>query len=134
VIAKLSKNRPKPFFLTQGGDSKIQRKAKKLNQFTEGIFYENHAYEIGRLAARDGAIDGDGMIHVFKKHDRVRFERCNASEFFVDEIEGFYGCSRASSTASSTSIAVCSRRTPRARREAIETPTPLRSRTASSPT
>lgn len=94
VIAKLSKNRPKPFFLTQGGDSKIQRKAKKLNMFTEGIFYENHAYEIGRMAARDGAIDGDGMIHVFKKHDRVRFERCNASEFFVDEIEGYYGCPR----------------------------------------
>jgi hypothetical protein len=91
VIAKLSKNKPKPWFLTQGGDYKIQRKAKKLNQFVEGIFYENDAYEIGPLAARDGAIDGDGMIHVFQKDGRVAFERCNASEFFVDEVEGFYG-------------------------------------------
>ncbi len=91
VQAKMAKNKPKPLFLTSGGDWKLQRRAKKLDKFTDGIFYENKAYELGLLCFRDGAVVGDGICHVFERHGRVAFERCLASEFFVDEVEAFYG-------------------------------------------
>ena len=90
-VAKLSKNKPKPYFLTSGGSYKTQRKAKKLNQFVEGIFYEQHAYEKRALALRDSAITGDGLIYVHERHGRVVFDRVMPSELWVDEIEAFYG-------------------------------------------
>lgn len=91
VQAKMAKNKPKPLFLTSGGDWKMQRRAKKLDKFVDGIFYENKAYELGIGCFRDGAIVGDGICHVFEQHGRVKFERVIASELYVDEVEAFYG-------------------------------------------
>ena len=47
LLLKMAKNRPKPLFLTSGGDYKLIRKAKKLTKFCDGIFYENEAYKLG---------------------------------------------------------------------------------------
>lgn len=91
VQAKMAKNKPKPLFLTSGGDWKLQRRAKKLDKFVDGIFYENQAYALGLSCFRDGAIVGDGIVHVFERHGRVTFERVLASELYVDEMEAFYG-------------------------------------------
>lgn len=91
VQAKMAKNKPKPLFLTSGGDWKMQRRAKKLDKFVDGIFYENKAYELGISCFRDGAIVGDGICHVFERHGRVTFERVLATELFVDQLEAFYG-------------------------------------------
>lgn len=94
VTAKVAKNRPKPLFLTSGGDYRVQRKAKRLNRFVEGIFYENNAYRLGPQVFRDGAVFGDGLIHVYAEGGRVRYERVLSSELWVDEVEGFYGAPR----------------------------------------
>lgn len=94
VCANIAENKPKPYFLTSGGDYRVQRKAKKLNQFVDGIFYENQAYDLGGLAFRDGCIGGDGALHVFAKHGRVAFERVMAAELYVDEVEAMYGTPR----------------------------------------
>ena len=91
ITAKIAKNKPKPLFLTSGGDYKAQRKAKKLNKFIEGIFYETDAYTLGVEAFKDACIFGDGVIHVFEEDKKVKFERVIPSEMYVDEIEGFYG-------------------------------------------
>lgn len=92
VTAKIGKNKPKPLFLTSGGDYKMQRKAKKLDQFVEGVFYENDAYKLGVSCFRDAAAAfGDGLVHVFEHHGRVKFEKVMASEMFVDWVEAFYG-------------------------------------------
>ncbi len=91
VQAKMAKNKPKPLFLTSGGDYKLQRRAKKLDKFVDGIFYENQAYALGLNCFRDGAIVGDGIVHVFERHGRVTFERVLASELYVDQVEAFYG-------------------------------------------
>lgn len=91
VTAKIGKNKPKPLFLTNGGDYKMQRRAKKLGKFIDGIFYENNAYHKGVDAFRDGGIWGDGIVHVYEEHDRVRYERVLSIELYVDEVEGFYG-------------------------------------------
>lgn len=91
LVAKMAKNKPKPLYLTSGGDYKIQKRAKKLDDFTDGIFYENKAYEIGPLALRDGCWAGDGIVHVYDHYGRVKFERVMASELYVDQVESFYG-------------------------------------------
>jgi hypothetical protein len=91
VVAKITRNRPRPLFLTSGGDYKKQREAKKLNAFLEGVFYENSTHELGTTVFRDAAVWGDGFIHVFAKGDRVCHERVMSSEIFVDDVEALYG-------------------------------------------
>lgn len=91
VTARIAETKPKPYFLTSGGDYKVQRKAKKLNQFVEGMFYEQKAYDLGPMVFRDGAIWGDGIVHVFEKNGRVAYERVLAHELYVDEVEAQYG-------------------------------------------
>lgn len=90
VTAKISKNKPKPMFLTSGGDYKLQRKAKKLEKFIDGVFYENKAHALGSIIFRDGAIVGDGFVHVFAKDGRIKYERVIASELYTDWVDAFY--------------------------------------------
>lgn len=94
VVAKVTRNRPKPLFLTSGGNYKKQREAKKLNTFLDGVFYENGTHEIGTTVFRDASVWGDGFIHVFAKGDRVCHERVMSSEIFVDDVESLYGVPR----------------------------------------
>lgn len=94
VHSKIGENKPRPYFLTSGGTYKQQRKAKKLNQFEEGNFYENRTYDIGGMAFRDGEIWGDGFIHVFARGGKIRHERVISSELWVDEEEAQYGFPR----------------------------------------
>lgn len=91
ITSKMCKNKPRPMFLTSGGDYKLQRKAKKLEKFVEGIFYENKIAKFSRTIFRDAAISGDGIAHVFIKNGRIKYERVLASELYVDWVDGFYG-------------------------------------------
>jgi len=91
IVSKMAKNKPKPLFLTSGGDYKLQRKAKKLDKFCDGIFYENNAYKMGPDAFRDGFVFGDGLIYVYDSYGRVTWERALVSELYVDANEAFYG-------------------------------------------
>lgn len=91
VTSKMAKNRPKPLFLTSGGNYRQQRKAKKLDRFMEGIFYENDVYKLSTQIFRDCGVFGDGIIHVFAENNRIKYERVIASEIYVDAVDGFYG-------------------------------------------
>lgn len=91
VQAKMTKNKPRPLFLTSGGNYKEQRRAKKLQKFVDGIFYENKAYRLGSTVFRDSAVFGSGFIHVFEDNKRVCFERVLSGELFVDDVEALYG-------------------------------------------
>jgi hypothetical protein len=92
VTAKIAKNKPKPLFLTDGGNYKLQRKAKKLNQFVDGVFFDNEVHNsLGPIAFRDCCVLGDGILHVFDYYGQVKIERVLASEILVDEIEAIYG-------------------------------------------
>src|SRR5271165_734612 len=94
VVAKMAKNKPKPLFLTSGGDYKLQRKAEKLTKFVDGIFYENKAYELGTQIFKDACIWGTGALHIFIQDDRLKFERQVITELQVDDMEAFYGFPR----------------------------------------
>lgn len=91
LVARMAKNKPRPLFLTSGGDYKLMRRAKKLDRWTEGIFYENDAYKLGPEILRDAEVWGDGIIHVFDHYGRVKWERVLESELYVDTVESIYG-------------------------------------------
>lgn len=91
LVAKIAKNKPKPLFLTSGGDYKMQRKAKKLDKFCEGLFYENEYYRLAAECFRDACVWDAGVIHVYNHYGRVAFERVIPLEIYVDEVEAFYG-------------------------------------------
>ena len=91
ITSKIAKSKPRPYFLTSGGDYKMQRKAKKLGKFVEGCFYENKMYAQGTEVFRDGCVWGTGAVHVYEYAGRVKAERVLSSELLVDEVEGFYG-------------------------------------------
>lgn len=94
VTAKIAKNKPKPYFLTSGGNWAQQRKAKKLNKFIEGIFYEQEAYKHATRIFKDSCIVGDGVMHVYRKDDKICYERVMARELFTDATDAYYGTPR----------------------------------------
>ncbi len=86
-----AKNKPKPYYLTSGGNFKQRRKAKKLNTLIEGVFYECKFYELLLQWDTDSSVFGDALCHVFARHKRVVMERVLPSELYVDEIESLNG-------------------------------------------
>ncbi len=91
LTARIIQNKPKPMFLTQAGDSKLQRKAKKLDSFCYGLFYENDLYKKGPKGFRDGCVFGEGFIHPYSEDGRVKYERVLPYELLVDYLESHYG-------------------------------------------
>lgn len=91
LTSNVCANKPKPMFLSSGGDSKIQRRAKKLDAFTAGIFSENKVYQKNPVWFRDAGVFGDGIKHVFAQDGRIKFERVFPYELLVDYLESHYG-------------------------------------------
>lgn len=89
--AKIGENKPRPYFLTSGGNYKQQRKAKRLNKYVEGVFYENKTYEKTPQMFRDCQIDGDGFIYVREHGGKIRHEPVSGLELWIDEEEAQYG-------------------------------------------
>ncbi len=94
IHSKIGEEKPRPYFLTSGGNYRQQRKAKKLNQYEEGNFYENNTYSLGGLCFRDAEIWGDGFMMVSVRNNKIRHERVLGSELWVDEMEAQYGAPR----------------------------------------
>lgn len=91
LVSKQAKNKPKPLFLTSGGDWNTMRKAKKLDKFVEGIFYENEMDKLRPMIRRDAYIFGDGLVQVFNHHGRVKFKRRLPHQLYVDWLEAATG-------------------------------------------
>lgn len=96
LVSRLTQSKPKPMFLTEGGDYSKRRLSKDLNKFTEGEFYQLKAYHRGEQVLRDSIILGDGLFKVFEDRTskRVAIERTLCTEVFVDEQDGMYGSPR----------------------------------------
>ena len=91
LISKVSRLRPRARFLTNAGNYREVAAAKKLGYFSQGIFEENKIYDIARSVLRDALCFGDGMLHVYSANKRVRMERVNPAEIFLDELECYGG-------------------------------------------
>lgn len=91
VTSKLVKNKPKPTFLTEGGDWSLQRKAQKLTQFVEGQFASVKFYEKRAKAIQGSAIFGTDAIKFYKKDGEICAEKIFINELIIDDAESIYG-------------------------------------------
>ena len=94
VISKMSKNKPKPNFLTDGGDWSLQQKAKKLTKFCEGIFSSTDYYKHALNAMKDACIFGTGAVKIFKDGGNIKAERVFIDELKIDDREAYYATPR----------------------------------------
>ena len=81
VVSKITKNKPKPTFLTDGADWELQQKAKKLTKFCEGVFYGAKVYQEATKAFIDACIFGTGAVKFFACDGEIKCERV-----LIDEI------------------------------------------------
>ena len=95
LTSKICKNRPKAMFVTSGGDWKLQKQAKALEKFVDGVFYENKFYtHVRKKNILDSIVFGDGMAKVFAKDGRPCIERVNPRRIYTDWIESLNGAPR----------------------------------------
>lgn len=85
--SKMAKNRPKAMFLTSQGDWDMQNKAEMLEKYVDGIFYANKAHQMGKSVMRDSLFSDAGCVKVFKCNDQIKYERVDADEITVDQVE-----------------------------------------------
>jgi len=91
VTAKIAKARPRPIFLTSGGDFSLKRKAKLLTKFVDGMFYQIDLYNLMQRVFLDSCVFGTGVLKLYVEDDEVKAERVFPSEVIVDEYEARYG-------------------------------------------
>lgn len=91
--SKVAKHRPLPVCQTSKGNYRDQKRARKMSQFIEGMFYHTKYYErFAPLQVRDAGVFGRGIVKVVRRGKaKVGLERVFPWEFFVDEWDGRYG-------------------------------------------
>ena len=90
--SKIAQHRPLPEVLTQQGDWKLQKRAKKQTQFLEGEFYRQKVFEKhGPNIVRDAEIFGRGAVKIWTDKKRIRTERTHVWELFYDQWDARYG-------------------------------------------
>ncbi len=94
LVSHIGEMKPRPYYLTSGGDYRQQRTAKKRTQFIDGVFYETKSYRKGSECFRDAAVWGDGFMYVYARGGKLHHERVIGAELWVDEVEGQYGTPR----------------------------------------
>lgn len=95
LTSQIAKDKITPTFITSGGRWGMQRKAENLSKFIDGCFYENKIQKKRVEAFRDGAVWGDGFVHVYRtEDDRVGVERVLPHELLIDEIEALVATPR----------------------------------------
>lgn len=91
AASKIAKSRPKPQFLTQGGDYSLREQAKKLTKYIEGVFYSCDYYTKASKIFIDGCVFGTGAMKFFKDNGQIKCERVLPEELKVDDNDAIYG-------------------------------------------
>lgn len=89
--SKITKNKPRPYFLTDGGDWTLKRRAQKLTQFVDGAFYHTDFYNKLSLATKHAFVLGTGALKFFIKDNDLCVENVFIDELIVDENDAIYG-------------------------------------------
>ncbi len=90
LVSRISQDRPRPVFLTDGGNYKERKLAEEANAFIQGEFFRVKAYEKGALQLRDACILGNGFLKVFPKDNKVQVERTLETELLTDFNDAYY--------------------------------------------
>ena len=94
VTSKVTKNKPRPMFLTDNGNFSEQRRAKKLTKFIEGQFQTTRMYEKSNVSFLDSCIFGTGPMKIFRVGTEIKVERVFPDEIVIDDHESIYGEAR----------------------------------------
>jgi hypothetical protein len=89
--SKITKNKPRPYFLTDGADFTLKRKAEKLTKFAEGQLYSTKTYELMPRIFKDSCIFGTGCMKIYVDNNEIKTERVFIDEIKIDENEAVYG-------------------------------------------
>jgi hypothetical protein len=92
AASKIATMKPRPFFLTNGGNYSQQRRAKKLTDFFEGMYDQIDLYEKKMQQFVDACIFGSGFIkyYIDDVDKCIKAERVLSDEVMVDDTEGLY--------------------------------------------
>lgn len=93
LVNKISKNSPRPSFLTEDGDWDKQQAAKQREKFVFGQFYKSDVYRKTPKALLQGLVFGDGFIKVYSddKSREIKVEPMLTPSVFVDDRKALYG-------------------------------------------
>jgi len=91
VVSKITKNKPKPTFLTDGGNWSLKTKAKNLTKFVEGVYGSCDFYQKAAMAFLDSCIFGTGAIKIFAEDSEIKAERVLIEEIKLDDVECYNG-------------------------------------------
>jgi hypothetical protein len=96
ATSMLTRSRPKPTFITDGGDWETWRRACKQSQFIEAVYNQENTHGLSAKMVQHGAILGTGAIKVVRDYanKRPRHELAYIGELLVDETEAVYGAPR----------------------------------------
>lgn len=90
LVSRISQDRPKPVFLTDGGHYKERKLAKEANAFIQGEIFRTKAYDLMTLSLRDACILGNGFLKVYSKDGKVCLDRVLETELLTDFNDAYY--------------------------------------------
>lgn len=90
AVAKIGKNKPRVRFITSGGDYKLQKKAKLLTKFLDGVFYKTNIYKYAAQVVKSGCIWGTGALKVCiePNTENIVVEQVPPFDLVVDYMDG----------------------------------------------
>lgn len=95
LTSKITKNKPRPYFLTSGDSWAGQIKARNLDKWSRGFLYQTKFYQKGRDVFLDSGRFGTGLLQLYDcGNGKLEAERVLLNELFVDPLDGQYGSPR----------------------------------------
>lgn len=93
VRSEVIQSRPRPMFLTEGGDWTERRRGESMGKFVEGVYYESDFDRLASLVALEALVGNAGAVRVYEDPDtgRAGIERIPGHEVWVDERDAYYG-------------------------------------------
>lgn len=86
ATALIAKSRPKVSILTENAEWNLQQTARKVEQYTLGLFDSLNVYDLLSNVFRDSCIFGTGIVHAYVYDGDVKVERVLPTEIVVDEL------------------------------------------------
>ena len=85
-ISKIIQSRPRPSYLTDGGNFEQQGQAEELQKLTDGVFAEQRVYQTAVQWVTDAIVFGTGFMKTMEVAGRPVIERIVPSEILVDDL------------------------------------------------
>jgi hypothetical protein len=93
LVAKITKNRPRPTFTTVDGDYEMKERAEKQQRFVDGQFQACEYFETREGSILDACVYGNGSLCFYEDPDKedIAVDRRFPFETILDDREALYG-------------------------------------------